>query len=218
MLWKPDKEWDGQDAYLIGGGASLRGFDFRRLEGRNTIGCNDAFRYGPSIIKYTLFGDASWWHKNKFALEKAGMPIITCAPSLQTLNAPWLRIMKRQKVGLHEGHLLGWNYSTGGSAINLALTLGAKRIYLLGFDVCLVDGKSHWHDGLRTGLTRDSVFERFIRGFKCIAEHLELPQWDAEVFHVIDGESKLPWFTKMTHLEFSDHLNGVAQPREAVAA
>lgn len=217
MLWTPEKEWDGQDAFLIGGGASLRGFNFSVLTGRNTIGCNDAFRLGGGIVKLGLFGDASWFHKNKFELERSGIQFVCNAPSLMTLNVPWLRLMKRVKEGLHEGSNLGWNFSTGASAINLAISLGARRIFLLGFDCNLTNAKSHWHD-LRPANTRAEVFQRFIKGFTTISR--ELPRYGVEVVHVIDAESLLPFFRKCSLKDFISYLNSKPQetPREVVAA
>ena len=52
--------------------------------------------------------------------------------------------MPRQNKGLHVD-ALGWNTNTGASAINLALILGAKMVYLLGFDRHLTKGESNWH-------------------------------------------------------------------------
>jgi len=210
MLWTPPRQWEGQDAYLIGGGASLRSFDFNQLIGRNTIGSNDAFRLGNAIIQICLFGDASWFHRTKFELEKFGNPIVTCAPSLMTLNTPMLKHMKRAREGLAKGSNLGWNFSTGASAINLAISLGAKRIFLLGYDMCLVNEKSHWHDH-RPHVTREAIFQRFIKGFKCISEHLV--NYDVEVIHVMDGVSRLPFFRQMTFAQFAEHL---AKPMNAV--
>ena len=210
MLWTPPRQWEGQDVYLIGGGASLQSFDFNLLIGRNTIGSNDAFRLGSEIIQICLFGDASWFHKNKFDLEKFGGTIVTCAPSLMTLNTPMLKQMKRAREGLAKGSNLGWNFSTGASAINLAISLGAKCVFLLGYDLCLVNEKSHWHDK-RPHVTRDAIFIRFQRGFKCISEHLV--NYDVKVVHVMDGVSKLPFFQQMSFEQFHTHLK---RPMNAV--
>ncbi len=207
MLWQPPRQWEGQDAYLIGGGASLRSFDFSRLKGLNTIGCNDAYRLGEEVIQFCIFGDASWFHKSKIDLGKFKNPIVSVAPSLLSLPTPMLLHMKRQRAGIHSGQYLGWNYSTGATAINLAISLGAKRIFLLGYDCNLVDGKSHWHDH-RPYTTREAIFQRFIKGFKDIADCL--PQYHVEVVHVLDGESRLPFFTHMKSAEFLSHLDGVA--------
>jgi hypothetical protein len=203
MLWSPQRKWEGQDAYLIGGGASLRSFDFNRLKGLNTIGCNDAFRLGGDIIQYCIFGDASWFHRTKIELGEFKNPIVSVAPSLLALPTPMLCHMKRQRAGIHSGTHLGWNYSTGATAINLAISLGAKRIFLLGYDCNLQNGQSHWHER-RPAVTREAIFQRFIKGFKDIADCL--PPLQVTVVHVLDGESRLPFFWHMGFEVFHQHL------------
>jgi len=209
MVWTVTKEWEGQDAYIIGGGASLRDFDFSLLKGRNTIGCNDAFRLGEDVIKVCIFGDASWFQRTKWDLEKFKNPIYTVTPSLMRLNIKFLRQMKRERLGIHGGASLGWNYSTGGSALNLAINYGAKRIFLLGMDLQLINNKSHWHD-LRPGPTREPIFARFIKGFQAIHDQLALH--NVEIVHVIDGESRLPFFRKCGLAEFVEYVTPLPTP------
>lgn len=207
-FWTPERDWEGQDAYIIGGGASLRHFDLSVLKGRHTIGCNDAFRLGEELVEICMFGDASWWHKTKFDLSKFKNPVVHCAPSLSQHDMVGLNAMKRNRVGISTGHSVGWNYSTGGAAVNLAISKGAKRVFLLGIDMCLIDNKSHWHD-LRQGPTRTQVFERFRKGFKHIAD--ELGRFGVEVVHVMEGPSVMDFFTVMNREQFKETL---AQTRE----
>jgi len=196
--WTPKQEWVGQDAHIIGGGASLLGFDFASLRGQNTIGCNDAFRLGPEVVKICLFGDASWWQKTKFELENFKGQIISCAPSLRNFNVPWLYFVERTRDGLRaqSEKQIGWNYSTGSAAINVAIWLGAKRIYLLGFDLDQHNGKTHWH-AHRAKPTLEHSFKRFIRGFERLAQ--DLPSFPGvAVFQVTNNPSRLNCFTKLT--------------------
>lgn len=172
-MWTPPNEWEGQAAYLIGGGSSLKDFDFSVLKGRNTIGCNDAFRLGPEIVKYNLFGDTTWFHKVKYELEKTKVPLVTNSPGMINFNVPHIRKMSRERDGLFSGSTLGWNYSTGAAAINLAISLGATWIFLLGYDLTLSDkGKSHWHNH-RVKVTTINAFHRFLRGFQEVQRNLK---------------------------------------------
>ena len=200
-LWTPPPEWLGQDTILLGGGSSLTDYDFSRFKGRNTIGCNDAFRLGPEIIKICAFGDASFFHHCKWELEKFSGKVVTCAPGLLNLKLSWLLQMKRLRDGLHSGSTIGWNYSTGAMAINLALSLGANRIFLLGYDVGKrLDGKTHWHD-YRHKLIQDETYRRFVRGFSCV--HASLKRFpEIQVVNVTDGTSQLPLFERITFEEF----------------
>lgn len=197
MLWTPERCWEGQDAFVIGGGASLRSFDFSKLTGLNTIGCNDAFRLGEAICKVCLFGDASWWQKNKFELEKFKGQMFHVAPSLARLDLPNITGLNRKQTGIADGANIAWNWSTGGAAVNLAINMGAKRIFLLGIDLGLTGGKSHWHDH-RPRPTQDQILQRFLGGFKKLSEGLKLPQYEGiQVIHVSDGPVVMPFFMKM---------------------
>jgi hypothetical protein len=201
-LWTPEKEWEGQEAVLIGGGSSLRDFDFSTLKGKNTIGCNNAFRLGSEIIKICLFCDATYFHKVKHDLEKFQGRIVSDSPDLAAFKIPWLLKMSRVRWGLTEDQgKIGFNYSTGAEAINLAIILGATKIYLLGYDLCHNEqGKSHWHDKYPKITPKDS-FNRFDRGFEQIYKELcRFPQ--VQVWNVTDGSSKLPLFDRMTFEEF----------------
>jgi hypothetical protein len=205
-VWIPTEEWNGQDAFIIGGGSSLRDFAWAKLEGRNTIGCNDAFRLGARRCQICVFGDASWFHRAKWDLEKYQGRVVSCAPTLLHLNLPWLLAMDRVRDGLGEGSKLGWNYSTGAAAICLAVRLGAIRIFLLGFDLySSKDGKSHWHR-LRNRPTAEVSYTRFQKGFRTLADVLAKLKPDVEVHNVTDGTSKLEVFPRISFAELDKIL------------
>lgn len=197
-LWTPSREWEGQDAFLIGGGPSLASFSFSTLAGQNTIGCNDAFHLGADIIKFCIFGDANWWHKNKWALEKFPGRFVTNCPALMHFEVPRLLKMKRERDGIHNENALGWNYSTGAMAINLAISLGAARIFLLGYDLTNKAGKSHWHKH-NPNLIKDHTFNRFMKGFQMVQKCL--PE-GVKVYNVTDGTSQLECFPCITFEAF----------------
>jgi hypothetical protein len=203
-MWTPAKHWEGQDAFIIGGGNSLKDFDFSVLKNRNTIGCNDAFRLGADVCRVCLFGDASWFHKTRDALGPYEGAVFHVAPSLEKLNfEPKITALRRRGKGLHDEECIGWNFSTGACAVNFAINLGAKRIFLLGIDLALTGGKSHWHEH-RAHPTKNEIFGRFCRGFKFIGDSLKLPKYQGiEVVHVTDQQSAMPWFVRMPFREFS---------------
>lgn len=205
-VWAPAREWEGQDAFLIGGGPSLTDFDFSQLHGRNTIGCNDAFHLGPEVVQICLFGDANYFFRNHGEMKNFHNRVVTNAPSLLNYNTPhYVLKMRRERDGIHSGDTLGWNYSTGALAINLAIILGASRIFLLGYDCRNNAGKSHYHDFNRK-LTEQSSFDRFQRGFKTVEK--ELPA-GVRVLNVTNGESELQAFPRISFANFQLEL---AQP------
>lgn len=207
-VWTPTPEWQGQEAYLIGGGSSLASFDFSRLQGKNVIGCNAAFHLGKEIVPICIFGDSSWFHKQKWALEAYGGRVVTNAPGLEHLKAKWLFPMNRIRDGVHSGDTLGWNYSTGAAAINLAISLGARTIFLLGYDLGYsAAGKSHWHNYHTDKKPKEETYKRFIRGFQAVKADLDRKYPDASVWNVTDGSSLLPVFPRLSFLRFGEFLS-----------
>lgn len=200
--WTPQREWDLQDVFLIGGGPSLANFNFDDLRGKNVIGCNDAYHLGGEIVKICAFGDAGWYHRNRKQLYDFTGRIVTNSPALATWKDETLLRMRRERDGIHKGEVCGWNYSTGAMAINLAISLGAMRVFLLGFDLNNLQGKSHWHDkNLR--LTLERAFQRHLKGFNTIA--LTLPA-GVDVVNITDGTSRIKCFRTMTFSKFHEYL------------
>jgi len=197
--WIPEKKWDGQDVFIIGGGDSLKVFDWNLLKPFLTIGCNDAYVHGHEICKICVFGDKKWFKKHEKALEQYKGILFTNVSQLINTKIPWLWTMDREPRGLHY-NALGWNYNTGSVAINLALLLGAIKIYLLGFDMQLgKEGNANWHHNPLDVPDR-AVYNKFITGFSRIAEDLiKFP--GVEILNVTDN-SNLDVFPKIGVKEF----------------
>ena len=77
----PKPKWQGQDAYIIGGGPSLRDFDWELLRGLNTIGCNDAYKLGEAFCKVCIFGDSKWFYHHADNLANYGGEVYGIEPS-----------------------------------------------------------------------------------------------------------------------------------------
>lgn len=204
-VWTPSAEWKGQDACIIGGGSSLSNFDFSQLRGRNTIGCNDAFRLGAEVVKICLFGDYTWWKVNNEELKTfRGKVATVCLTFLRDNPVDWLYTLQRAKLGLHKGGTIGWNFSTGAAAVNLALALGATRVFLLGFDMTQIQNKTHWHNHAFRSVN-PSCYKRFIQGFTAI--HRDLRKFPgAQVLNVTDGSSQLPHFPRIPFTTFLKYI------------
>jgi hypothetical protein len=151
VKWEITKEWEGQDAFILGGGPSLRGFDWSKFEGRNTIGCNSAYILGPRVAKLCLFSDNDWFEKNEdglMAYSFAGGRCVThCEYVPRDLH--WVSCLERQmKFFLDDGTIYhGYGGNSGSAALHLALLMGARRVFLFGFDGALGQhGESNWHD------------------------------------------------------------------------
>jgi hypothetical protein len=160
-LWEvlPDGAWKGEPAFIIGGGPSLERFDFERLRGRGrVIAINRAYEF-ISWADLLFFMDFQFW---QFEQSPERLPI------WQAFQAPkaFLNIMGREvpdcyniravdRSGVSLSHKKGLYHgnNSGYGALQLALALGCRPIYLLGYDMLDVrkgrgdPRRTHWHDG-----------------------------------------------------------------------
>jgi len=189
--WKPEPIWKGEDAFIIGGGTSLREFDWDLLRDENTIGCNSAFRLGVEICKICVFVDRKWLfdapnHPRKgYHDELAKFPglVITNDTQLKGRPEPWINWMQRRPRGLHHDSL-GYNANCGATAINVALLLGATTIYLLGIDMHLDDNKKpNWHNYVIDKASKD-VYARMLAAFGHVSKDLALKFPDCKVLNI----------------------------------
>lgn len=147
--WHVPKIWDGGSCVIIGGGPSLYNFNWDAIKHRNIIGCNNAYTLGP-WVDVCYWGDNIWYHKygEQQAFKDYKGLKVTSMPN--HTNVPDIYQVDRHLQGVFtEPGLIGWNESTGASAINLAMQFGCKEIILLGFDMKLGvrDGEivNNWH-------------------------------------------------------------------------
>lgn len=183
--WIIEKVWDGKEVFIVGGGESLRNFNWDLLKPLRTIGCNTAYQHETDLC---FFGDKKWWKEHKDRLQEFKGITFTNCPQLQKDKTSWLWILGRRSRGLHHD-ALGWNGNTGAGAVNLALLLGATRIFLLGFDMHLSkDGKSNWHDQI-LDKPNPMWFPKFIKGFEYVAKDLVKKFPGVEVINITDNSS-----------------------------
>lgn len=200
--WNPNNnfEWRGGDIYIIGGGTSLKDFNWSLLKDKKTIGCNAAFLLGADICKICIFGDDKFYKTYQMELKRYKGIVVTNQTKLIPRAPNWLWYMARENTGLHF-NALGWNANTGASAINLALLLQPKRIYLLGFDMKLSrEGKNNWHN---KGLDKPStvICDRMKKNFKYVYKDWQSKFSQVEIFNITD-DSDLDVFPKIGVKEF----------------
>lgn len=210
--WIPDRRWADCDAFVIGGGASLQTFDWERLVGRHTVGCNSAYLHGPAVCEVCVFGDgdvndrSSFWNRYRHGLAvyaRQGGKVFTNHPALYEDDTPWLWTMQRQARGLSTTKL-GWNRNTGAIAINLALLFGARRIFLLGFDMKPGKDRQNWHAQQRSLLpAKMALYNEFVSQFRHVVRDWRLRFKDRSIINVTD-DSALPaaWFPRIKPDDF----------------
>ena len=138
--------FEGQELFIIGGGPSLTNIDLDRfLSDKNVLGINDGYLY--DCCDFCYFGDTVWWHHHKDELFKRNIPVYTTSK----VDEPKINHLGTKPNGLSEcKSLLGWNHNSGMAGINLGIHFGAKRIFLLGYDMGFgKEGESNWHPNIR---------------------------------------------------------------------
>lgn len=235
--WDPGRIWEGEEVYIIGGGPSLLSFDWDLIRGKFTIGCNSNFVLGSDIVKLVLFcdtrwwkeigqpgmgGDQEWWDKvgeKKFseqfsptlilrARDGYGGLVVGSHDELSKDRTPWLLHMPRHhsKEACTRGALTLF-HNTGAAAINLALILGAKKVFLLGFDMKLGgNGEANWHHLRWQGPQADS-YPIFLQQMKTMPASIARHFPGVEVINVTN-DSKLDIFPKEG---LAEHFNKVRE-------
>jgi len=151
-----DGAWKGRRAFVVGSGPSMRGFQYDLLKDELTIGCNEEFRWTPTIA---MCQDVRWIEarKDDAAYRNCKSIKVYCKshPDYdEGFTLPdWVYLITptTTRKGRPWGHTLDGGVANaaccGIPALNLADILGADPIYLLGFD-CRADdaGRVNGHD------------------------------------------------------------------------
>lgn len=193
-----DPIWKGEDVFIIGGGPSLKGIDLDKyLIDKNVIGINDGFLF--KCCKICYFGDTIWHKHNKEKLLNFKGLIYTTS----TVKDETIRHLDVQGNGISDNpNTLCFNGNSGMAGINLACHLGAKRIFLFGFDMRFSDGnESNWHPNIRT--VASNTYKCFLGKQTRLIRELNNKFPDVEVYNVetIKDYSMLTVFQK---IQFND--------------
>jgi hypothetical protein len=152
------QDWSGFSCYIIGGGPSLKGFDFNRLLGKKTIGINRSFEFYPSDILYFMDfefyrsicdgGDYSEKVLNKW--KNFSGTIVGLSPLSEYLKfGQEVYLVRRGNtpvINYDLDHGIYGGVCSGVGALMLAAQLGATQIFLLGMDLKAKE-HIHWHSG-----------------------------------------------------------------------
>jgi hypothetical protein len=201
--WTVPQEWSGETAFILGGGPSLLGFDAAVLEGRRIIAINRSYRLAPSA-DVLYFCDRSFWQHEglHIKLEFRGRYIASICEPMGDPDVRHLRNtghfgLERRRDGLKHGS------NSGYQAIGLARHFGATRIVLLGYDMQLDAGRTHFHEGY--GKDPDLVHHVLTRTFLPQFANLVGPLQE-EGIEVINANpnSALECWPRMTFAEALD--------------
>jgi len=206
----PDRSWKGKPCVIVGGGPSLKDFDWRLLRGRRVIGVNRVYeKFDPTIIFSMDTRFLRWILDGKYGLEtldiflrskayKVWLCTYNCKLPEDILIA---RVWGNYSQGfrafpatMREG--IGHGNNSGYGALNLAACLGATPIFLLGFDMRYgteqPKARTHWHEGHPIPHRPDTV-KGFIKYFQLAATRAK--EMGLQVIN-LNPDSALPYFPK----------------------
>lgn len=188
---KSEKIWNNGTVYIVGGGPSLNGFDWNLLKGKKVIAINRAFEVLPEADVLYWTDSRFWkWYHNEIRDFK-GLKF-TCRPFSQLENdIILLKAINRKPLELEPGNISHGNNS-GYGAINLAVKLGATKIYLLGYDMSSAGPQTHWHDGYDVKHNHQ-IYSRMMKSFENLVPALK--ENSIRVFNA-NPDSKLEAFNK----------------------
>ena len=167
LLWG---RHEGMDAFVVGTGTSLSGFDWSLLNSRRnafTIGLNDAILAAGWSPDYSIFCDVGIWKRYK-DLTLDPKTVMVCQPRARAQFLREERCSFKDQVWhfnhaqqaracapLSDDLYVARTVATGG--IMLAYKLGARRVFLMGVDGYKVKaegvaGGVYYHDGRSKGL------------------------------------------------------------------
>ncbi len=172
------------------------------LHGKHVIGVNGAFQLG-SWVPVCAFMDILWYeeYEKKLLSEFSGLRVTT---NISVMEKTYIKGKKhiqyfepeRNKIyGISELEgQCAQNGNSGAFAINVAYHLGAKRIYLFGFDMNLTNGASHFHGEYRDTWS-ETIINTHLRCFPEIAR--DAKQLGIQIFNV-NPDSQINSFPKIT--------------------
>lgn len=203
----PDQSWRNQPCFIIGGGESLKHFDWSQLKGKLTIGINRVyenldptiiFGQDPHFVRWILMGKYGDEAKKKFMESRAFKVWLLTAIVPLPSYIHILKVWKDYASGKHafpfsmkEG--IGHGCNSGYGALNFAACLGANPIYLLGYDM----KGAHWHSGhpVKHGMQDENEkMAMFIQNLSYAAQALK--EKGIQVTN-LNPDSALPWFPKI---------------------
>lgn len=184
-LWEIPPIWKGQTVACIAPGPSLDEDEVRYCydSGYKIIAVNDAYKLAPfADILYAC--DWWWWNKHDCARDYAGvrvglgwdfvkeMPITGWAASKEAKEINLIGMTGCDGLEMKNRYAVRTGGNSGYQAVNLAAQMGARNIFLLGYDMKATDGKSHFWGNYEKRTPGQNNFKEWIKNFKTIAEPL----------------------------------------------
>jgi len=190
---------DPQEVFIVGGGPSLRGFDFFSLLNKKTIVVNKAILNVPNpnyfiTVDYTFILKIGLTTLGECCAHKYFVVDLSY-PFIQKVNDSYIDTRHNLTytnlylfdtiIESKDQNGLGFSFedfrsgaNSGYSALQLAVVLGFKKINLLGIDLICTD-RTHFHEGYGERINSfneklESYFQSFKLGLESIKRFTDI--------------------------------------------
>lgn len=177
-------DWTGATVVIVATGPSLNAFQLEHLKKHKnnvkTIAVNEAglSRYSPLSVPdadILYAADSRWWEYYKPAFSGYRFS----GEEVENVDTVPLKMLERNEpLSRSPGSVVSGGHS-GFQAIGLALSLGAARILLLGFDAGKYKGQRNAHTDRPEHFNRDAPFDQWAETYSRVPK--EFP--DVEVIN-----------------------------------
>tara|TARA_R100000900_G_scaffold143298_1_gene125974 strand:+ start:783 stop:2312 length:1530 start_codon:yes stop_codon:yes gene_type:complete len=214
--------------FIVGGGPSLNGFDFTNLNGYDTIAINKAVEY-ISNPTYFITTDYSYFVKASLPIDQIKLKTQR-SYFVANMSHPYMELKNNQIVDTRRNFVYEDLYqydgvieayektgfsttinefchgdNSGHCGIQLALLLGYKKIYLLGFDLNDT-GQSHFHQSYRD--IDQKSFKNKAKGYsKTLLDSLKNYSGSQEIIN-LSGQSVL---TNSPHIKTESFIDVISK-------
>lgn len=202
----------GKDIIVIGSGYSGRGVDREALRDCITIGVNHTIEWFEP--KYLLFQDHRFLRLNKYPLDTFPGTIFTANTNPFRVKSKHPRIVtfrplhgKNPSVNIQKG--LFSRVSSGVCALNLALIMGARKVFMIGCDTPKDYDKWDYSKGAhivqdyRGGIETKEQVEKYL---SILPLYKSFQPYSNRIVNVCENGS-IPYFQQMKMSDFNSLIN-----------
>lgn len=169
-FWPVEPLFKGETVFCLASGPSLTREVCERVRGRRTIVVNTSVMLAPwaSVLFFT---DSGWYEPRREIVKN--FEGIVCAMSRTAKRELPDKVKRIQGCGdpsfppkFRPGApFVQQGRSSGHTAVSLALSFGASKVALLGYDMRIVDGREHHHAEYRGPRDLDQYAREFVPAF-----------------------------------------------------
>jgi len=186
-------KFHGQDVFIVAGGYSVETTNMDYLQDKNTIAINDSYKLLPNATAL-LWCDSSWYGRESKELDQHKTrlrfhPRHHGATHIKNdiLASGGATVLHRSSDYGFDPNIDNVCGNNGGvQCLNFVINLGAKRIYLVGFDMRdnpLKRGQTHWHN-YHTLTVKDDTYSRlFVPSMVSLDKEVRRLRLDVEIIN-----------------------------------